>query len=218
MSFNLHRPEGGLADWEHIPPEERKGFQRLAAATHGIATPANALDVIAMGVLENGLHDMREGYHTAGFLKLAGAVAEDAFNGMVADRTGTKSPLGEKIDVITDMHKVARIGTLVRDGFLPAWVAGAVAARKVANIGATAAAKHRGVPLHTSKEGKLAEFAQNAMVFSAIGKELAARHDNRRLKTAASVALGITTTVFAALSTRSTIDYWKTALQNSRQD
>lgn len=214
MSFDLHRPEGGRADWENTPPEQWNRFQRLAAMTHGVATPANVLDIGAMCLLEDGLQDFKRGEHVTGGLKLLGSIAEDAINGLVADRTGTKSPFGEFVDVATDVHKSARLSTLVNDGFIPVWVAGAITVRKAANIGAIAVAKRRGVPIHTTKEGKLAEAAQNVMIFSAISSRVADLHKKEGAKKAATALLVASTLTFTKLSVYSTVDYWRMALRN----
>lgn len=214
MSFNLHRPEGGLADWEHIPVEELNAFQYIAASTGGIVTPANMLDVAALCLLENGLQDIKHGRYNTGTLQLASAIGEDAINGLVADKTGTKSPLGELIDAGGDVFKSTRmLSVLVKEDFVPGWVAQMIVARKSANGLATGVAKLRHMEIHTTKEGKFAETAQNAMVLSSVGRKLARLNDQKYLAQYATAALAVSTAAFTGYGFYSTIDYWKAALQ-----
>lgn len=214
MSFNLHRPEGGLADWEHIPAEERNTFQTVAASTRGVITPANALDVAALCLLENGLYDIRRGHYNTGTLKLAGAIGEDALNGMVADKTGTKSPLGELIDAGGDLFRSTRmLSVLAKEDFVPGWVAQAILARKAVNGLATGVAKLRGVETHVTKAGKFAETAQNAMILSSVGRKLSLLNGREKLAQCAAAALVVSTTAFIGYGTFSAVDYWRSALQ-----
>ena len=218
MSFNLHRPEGGLADWEHIPAEERNAFQTVAASTHGVITPANALDVAALCLLENGLYDIRRGHYNTGTLKLAGAIGEDALNGMVADKTGTKSPLGELVDAGGDLFRSTRmLSVLTKEDFVPGWVAQAILARKAVNGLATGVARLRGAETHTTKAGKLAETAQNAMVLSSVGRKLAKLNDRKDLTRYATAALVVSTAAFTGYGLFSSAGYWKVALQKKPQ-
>lgn len=178
MGFNLHRPIG-RADWENIPREQWNRFQIRAAETGGIDTPANRLDLIASmaGVANSALiisgHRMMERaaedddtmlFLCGGTAKMAGLAGDtltipvDFFDGIIADKTGTKSSLGEVVDAGRDMFEASRrLGTRYAIGALSLTEAGLIGAPKLANMGIAGATMLRGEQPHTSVFAKGAE-------------------------------------------------------------
>jgi len=98
----LHRIEGGVADWERIPSEEWNQWQIRAAETNGLDTPGNR--ETAKGLISGlaSLALIARGHTTAGTLGLLWARNKDLKDGKIAEATGTKGPVGEVADVVTD--------------------------------------------------------------------------------------------------------------------
>lgn len=96
----MHRAE--RADWEKQPPGDWNSWQRLAARSGGIATPANLISLIGALTVFLGLYLLTIEYLVAGALLVLLGRAADIADGMVADYTKTKSPLGEAVDATID--------------------------------------------------------------------------------------------------------------------
>jgi len=105
--MNLHRASN-KPDWEKTPPAERTTFQRLAASTYGIVTPANTVTIIGLGIVIWGLVVILQGQFLIGLLLVVGGRLLDIVDGVVAEVTHTKSPVGELFDAAAD-----KIGTLL---------------------------------------------------------------------------------------------------------
>ncbi len=99
--INLHRTSKD-PDWKHIKPARRNLFQHVASATNGIVTPANIISVTGFLVVLGGLAAVTSEYFWLGFVLLVAGRLLDIVDGYVADKTGTKSPLGEMVDTIID--------------------------------------------------------------------------------------------------------------------
>jgi len=107
MYMDLHRTTG-KPDWETIPANKRTAVQKLAFATHGIITPPNFISIIGLGLVIWGLAALVSGEYWTGLILLAVGRLLDIVDGVVAQKTGTKSPLGELVDATID-----KIGTLL---------------------------------------------------------------------------------------------------------
>ena len=105
--MNLHRTKA-QPDWELIQPSERTTIQQLAAATHGIVTPPNLITFIGLGLVVYGVSALLDHHFWAGLIFLAVGRLLDVVDGVFAEVTGTKSPLGELLDATVD-----KIGTLL---------------------------------------------------------------------------------------------------------
>ena len=105
--MDLHRTTG-KPDWESISSKERTTIQRIAAATRGIITPPNIITFIGLLIVLYGLFALLVGEYWTGLIALAVGRLLDIVDGMVAQQTGTKSPLGELLDAAVD-----KIGTLL---------------------------------------------------------------------------------------------------------
>lgn len=107
--MQLHRA-GNAPDWQKIPEDQWNPFQRFAARTRGVVTPANFITLIGLGlVLYGGLAVFQHHYWLGLACIVLGRLA-DILDGWVADRTGTKNTLGEFLDAAVD--KVATLALL----------------------------------------------------------------------------------------------------------
>lgn len=158
--MNLHRSDK-IPDWEKIPEHERNVFQRTAARTNGVLTPGNVISVVGFLVTLDGLKDMHDGQYARGTVKIGVGRLCDLADGFAADKTGTKSSLGEAVDAFID-KVVMGVGLLVlrKAGIVSKETAKAFAIQNSVNALATGIAKMRGVDLHPSEAGKKTTWAQ----------------------------------------------------------
>lgn len=187
--FNIHRARDGRADWDLVDHADQNAWQRVARATAGIATPANAIDGAAMvadlAINENVIvreHKRmteaaragdRAKFRAAAKKKMAGlalnlpvTIFADGIDGMIADRTGTKSPLGEKIDGIGDGARAAEmILARLRTGDISPAEAIILGGPKILNGVAAAKKTFSGREVHSSFAAKSAE-ALRAVAFA----------------------------------------------------
>jgi phosphatidylglycerophosphate synthase len=105
--MDLHRTSA-KPDWELIPGSERTAVQRLAAATNGYFTPANLITIVGLGIVIAGSIVLLYELYWLGLALLAIGRLLDIADGLIADKTGTKSPLGEIFDAAAD-----KFGTLI---------------------------------------------------------------------------------------------------------
>ena len=153
--MNLHRTSG-RPDWEKIKPQDRSFFQRLAVSTHGIISPANVITLIGFLLLVYGLMMIVRDEYWPGLVMLVIGRLLDVVDGMVAEATSTKSPLGEMFDAGVD-----KIGTLLTILILivcnvAPW--GLMAALVIPQVAISLVAlykKRRGEALHPTRPGKL---------------------------------------------------------------
>lgn len=104
--MDLHRTTG-KPDWESIPAKERTAVQTIAAATRGFVTPPNVITVIGLALVVYGLFLLLSEHYWTGLVLVAVGRALDIVDGAVAQKTNTKSPLGEIFDAAAD-----KFGTL----------------------------------------------------------------------------------------------------------
>lgn len=105
--MNLHRTTG-KPDWQTIKKSDYNVFQKIAAATGSIITPANVITLIGLGIVIYGLASILAEQYWIGLFLLAVGRILDVVDGIVANATGTKSPTGEFLDAAVD-----KIGTLL---------------------------------------------------------------------------------------------------------
>ena len=144
-----------VADWHKVPVNQLNIWQRIAVRTHGALTPGNLLSALGLVLVLWGLLlivDQRDGW---GLVVIGSGRLADILDGLVADRTGTKSPLGELVDTSFDKISVlvAAVVFIVRD-FTPWWLVLAIALQNVASILASLLARLRHMALHPSRLGK----------------------------------------------------------------
>lgn len=166
MAFNLHRT-GDQPEWEKIAPEERNRSQCLAAKTKGIVTLANGISVAGGIAVMDGIYDISQNQMASGIFKIFWGRVADVIDGVVAGKTGTKSPLGEAVDASIDKATIA--AALIVFGVtdvVPMAAVAVVGGQNLANAGLTAVAKARGNEIHPNKEGKITTFGQWAGIGS----------------------------------------------------
>jgi phosphatidylglycerophosphate synthase len=145
------------ADWEKLAPAQRNVWQRTAAKTKGYAAPANVVSVVGLLLVLEGLSVLASGNFWRGIVLLAFGRVADVLDGYVADKTGTKSPLGEALDAGFD--KIAALAALflfMKNGLLPAVPGALIALQMLSNVALTLFAWSRQRKLHPNLSGKLA--------------------------------------------------------------
>ncbi|MDN5275842.1 MAG: CDP-diacylglycerol--glycerol-3-phosphate3-phosphatidyltransferase [Candidatus Saccharibacteria bacterium] len=153
--MNLHRADK-RPEWESISSDQWNYWQKVAASTHSIVTPANIISVIGLALVLYGLGLLFvQAYIPALILLVVGRLL-DLVDGIVAHATGTKSPLGEIMDASID-----KIGTLLTILCLavlqiaPWWVLLALFLPHLIISAIVFAGRSRNVKLHPSRIGKL---------------------------------------------------------------
>lgn len=153
--MDLHHTSG-RPDWAAVPPAERNSWQRLAARTGGVITPGNSITMVGFILVLIGLVGiLRQAYWWGFALALAGRLC-DILDGLAAEATGTKSPLGEALDATLD-----KVGGFI--ALLVFAVAGVISPLVLAllllpHLAITALAllaRRRSVALHPLRTGKL---------------------------------------------------------------
>lgn len=156
MAFNLHTSVNH-SDWGAVPGEQRNSWQRIAAKTHGIVTPGNIVSCSGAALVGLGLwYLMQDVTLTGVFLVAIGRLA-DAVDGYIADKTKTKSRIGEAIDSTMDkLVAGATIITIFAYHLLPTIVVIAIAAHTIINSIVAIIGKFRKIDIHPSFKGKIA--------------------------------------------------------------
>lgn len=202
---------GDEAEWHSVPPNDWGPAQRFADEHGEWATPANLVTVIGAAATGAGLAMMcsndpstnLKGLAAIGFGRLM-----DIADGKIASWTGTKTPIGEKLDAGVDTAlMVGALGVLMLSGILPesqGWATAAVTATK---MGFTAIAGYKGNEIHVTRAGKLSVFGLwgglGAFAYSHIEEKyghLIASHDYH---TIGNIILGAS----IALSAKAAWDY-----------
>lgn len=133
LVMNLHHTSG-VPDWAQQDPAVRSQWQRLAAATAGIVTPGNIASALGLVMVGFGVFALFAHQFGVGATLIALGRCFDIVDGWLAERTGTKSPLGEAVDASFD--KLSTLGVLLAVGLehiVPWWVVGIIAAHHAIN-------------------------------------------------------------------------------------
>lgn len=155
-----------VADWQKTPADRLNSWQRVALSTHGTITPGNVLSAFGLALVLWGLVLLAGTHVAAGLVAIGLGRLADVADGMAADRTGTKSPLGELLDTTFDKIGVlATVLVFVAYGYTPWWLVVLILLQHLAIVIASLLARLRHVPLHPSRSGKLAM----AGVWAALG-------------------------------------------------
>lgn len=159
ISMELHR-SGIKADWEMVPPTQRTGWQRLAASSGGILTPGNTLTLIGLLLVMWGTYSIFHKHYESGMLALFSGRIADILDGLIAEATKTKSPLGEMIDAVAD--KIALLivlPVLAANHLVPVAVIGLLLLYSLTNASFGILSKVKKRMVHPTFEGKLATAA-----------------------------------------------------------
>lgn len=158
MAINMHTA-GDKADWTLVPSEQWNTWQRIAATTGGVVTPANAVSLTGALLVVAGFLQFEQGVTLPGVALIAIGRLADIIDGYIAHRTGTKSPLGEIIDTTLDKSTIFfGLVFIIAFNLLPAVFTAAIVAQSILNSVASLIGHKRGTVLHPTPYGKLATF------------------------------------------------------------
>lgn len=177
--MDLHRADT-TPEWTAIAPARRSALQRLAASTHGFVTVGNFFSLLGLISVPYSLWLItRDATVSAAVVIMAGRAC-DLIDGWAADKTHTKSPLGETIDASFDKVStgLAVVG-LIALGVVPGAIAVFLLLPQVLITTLALVARRRDVRLHPSRIGKLSMaalwVAMVAFLFAGQGGALAGR-------------------------------------------
>ncbi len=211
MKRNLHT--ANLPDWEKIDPEKWNRFQRVAANTHGWLTAANVVSVAGFALVIDGLVDISNRNYGEGVSKIFLGRMADLADGAIADKTGTKSSLGEKVDVVADkLGTLAALVVLQADGVLPVWATGTIAAINISNTLSTYIASKNDAEIHPSAAGKNSMFAQWTAIGSFVMSSAATEMNYSELSPVFNIAGAISLVYATYYGVAAARGYWKDAL------
>lgn len=208
-SMQMHRADR-VADWQKPSVKQLNSWQRVARRTNGIVTPGNALSALGLALVFWGLVLLAGGHAIAGLIAIGVGRLADIVDGAAADRTGTKSPLGEAVDTTFDKIGVlATVLVFVAYGFTPLWLVALILLQHLAMVLASLLAKLRHVALHPSRAGKLAM----AAVWTALGlfgvAHLLILHDWRGAELVALTGGYIMAAVSLGLGAAAVLSYYR---------
>jgi phosphatidylglycerophosphate synthase len=170
--MDLHRA-GKRTEWAAVPPDQRNGWQQLAARTHGIATPGNMVSIAGAALVAVGLTYIYQGEMARGLAFLLTGRLADIADGMVAARTRTKSLIGEAVDATIDkLTMLAAIAVFIVSGVVPALVVALFIVLNAASALLGVVSKIRKRTLHPSWAGKLSTGFQWGAFMLYVGAEL----------------------------------------------
>jgi len=153
--MNLHRADK-KPEWESVSPSKWTSLQKLAATTHGVGTLANAITLVGLLLVIGGVYELFTMQYWWAFALLAGGRLLDIADGLAAEATHTKSPLGEAFDASAD--KVGTLLTLVGllvTGVAAWWVIALLVLPQVVIALTSFYKAHRNIRVHPSRAGKL---------------------------------------------------------------
>ncbi|HSH18294.1 MAG TPA: CDP-alcohol phosphatidyltransferase family protein [Candidatus Saccharimonadales bacterium] len=153
--MNLHRIEG-KPEWADVKPASRNVWQKVAARSDGIITIGNYFSLLGLLSVPFGLKLILDGRYVAGVIILLLGRLCDLLDGFLADKTGTKSPLGEKIDAVFDkLSTGVAVIVLALSGLVPWWVIVLLVLPHVITTVLATATYLKGSIMHPSLPGKL---------------------------------------------------------------
>ncbi len=164
--MDLHRIENNKPDWENIPESKHNVWQKLASKTHSIVTPGNAVTTAGLGLVTYGSTKLGTNLIES-FCFVTGGRAADLFDGYMAGKTGTKSPLGEIYDITADKIGVVVVGAgIIENNLIPLPIMLGVLAQNGLNTFFSLRAKrNKNIPkMHPTKLGKYATASQWATI------------------------------------------------------
>ena len=191
--MNLHRTTG-KPDWASRKPSDYNVFQKIAAATHSIVTPANIITVIGLGIVVYGLIEIMNQHFWVGLLMLTAGRLLDIVDGLVAEATHTKSPTGEIFDAAAD-----KVGTLLTIVVLFAanitswWLIVLLLIPQIIIPFVAFYKKRKGREIHPTRQGKLSMAAAWAAIVGLLLTK--ALNDSVILATASYVLIGAAVTL-----------------------
>ena len=215
MVMNLHRTDDS-PQWERTPESMQNIWQRIAKKTHGIITPANAISLAGLYLTISGLQDFKRGDKKKAITKVISGRLCDIADGYVAERTKTKSPLGEAVDATVDKISMAQgLYVMSKTHALPPIASAAFLSQNIINTAATAISKKRGVELHPSAEGKITTLLQWAAIG---GYAIASTEKSRDDHTIVEIGSNVLASTAAAIGAVVNVQYVAQAIRTPEQD
>lgn len=154
--MDLHHTSG-RPDWATVPSAERTNWQRMAARTGGAITPGNIITAVGFILVLIGLVGILRHAYWWGFALIVLGRLCDILDGLAAEATGTKSPLGEALDVACDKAgSILSFGALLLAHVISWPVAALLLLPNLSIIAFTRLAARRHTKLHPARSGKLA--------------------------------------------------------------
>jgi cardiolipin synthase len=155
LKLSMHRVQG-KPEWETVAPDRRNIWQNVAARSSGIITVGNYFSLLGLLSVPFGLSLVLDDHIFAGIAVLLLGRFCDMLDGFLADRTGTKSPLGEKIDAVFDKLSTALLVVVLAAGMLvPLWVLALVVLPQILMAALALRVYLRSSIMHPSRFGKL---------------------------------------------------------------
>lgn len=151
--LNIHRSKA--ADWDNTKGEERNIWQKLAFRSYGTLTPANFVSIIGGVLAIYGLILIMNEETISGLLLVAIGRVADLLDGLIAEYTKTKSPLGELVDAIADKLVIAFAVIVFAALALVPWpIVALIALQNILSGLAVIVGRLRKIKIHPSKYGK----------------------------------------------------------------
>ena len=209
--MNLHRTSG-RPEWQQVTPDKRNTWQRVAARSGGLLAPANIVTLAGFVMVLVALWLIAAEDPLWGLLLLAAGRLLDIVDGLVADATGTKSPMGEILDATADkVGTLLTIAILTFEAILPWWAALLLLIPQLVTTAISLAAKRQRRPLHPSQIGKYSMFvawlALLGFVLSVVVPEATAATDRFSFSEILNAVAYVLTVAAAALGLVATIGY-----------
>ena len=207
--MNLHKAKS-KADWYYVKKEDRNFWQKTAAASGGILAPANAVTLTGAILVLAGLVQISDKLTLGAILFIVIGRLADIADGYVANKTGTKSPLGEVLDVTADkVLALATVTVLLFTSLVPVLILGLVAAQSLANGFISIYAKSSfGLTIHPAQSGKLAVAASWTVLASYLFYHLL-EDGNNAFAPALLLLAWLFFAAFVYFGVSSTISYYK---------
>lgn len=208
MAINMHTA-GKKADWEYIKPEKWNKWQKIAAQTKGIITPANIISAVGALLVIYGFLQFRDGITVTGVLFIVMGRLADITDGYIAHISRTKSPLGEIVDTTVDKITVFfGLAVIIFFSLLPPIFTAAIIVQSLLNSTASLIGRQRGISIHPSQFGKLATFLAWFTIISYFIHIILKENGTMRLLDIVVFALSyISFVFFVLLSVHSTASY-----------
>lgn len=149
----MHRSKA--ADWDNTKGEERNIWQKLAFRSYGTLTPANFVSLVGGALAIYGLFLILNSEIVSGLLLLTIGRVADLLDGLIAEYTKTKSPLGELVDAVADKFVIAFAIIVFAALELVPWpIVALIALQNVFTGLAVIIGRLRKIRIHPSKYGK----------------------------------------------------------------
>lgn len=193
---DMHRIQEGKADWDLIPQAEWNQWQHRAAETHGLDTPGNRETLKGLLLSLGGLACIAEDKPIAGTVLIGAGRVCDLRDGKKAAQTGTKSPLGEAFDVLTDNALLAAsVPVLTAKEIISKEEAAALGGTLAMKFIGTGVTRVKGQREHASRLGKYGQLLQwvgiGTRLLERIGQEYKVRFLAEKAAAASDISLRV---------------------------